>query len=49
LLEKETVKLKDVGLESVIVNIKLLMNQDKSETYEKTRALMDVKSQANWP
>ena len=41
LLEKETVKLKDVGLESVIVNIKLLMNQDKTETYAKARALID--------
>ena len=41
LLEKETVKLKDVGLESVIVNIKLLMNQDKAETYAKARALID--------
>ncbi len=41
LLEKETVKLKDVGLESVIVNIKLLMNQDKADTYAKARALID--------
>lgn len=41
LLEKETVKLKDVGLESVIINIKLLMNQDKSETYAKARTLID--------
>ena len=41
LLEKETIKLKDVGLESVIVNIKLLMNQDKAETYAKARVLID--------
>ncbi len=41
LLEKETVKLKDVGLESLIVNIKLLMNQEKTETYAKARALID--------
>lgn len=41
LLEKETVKLSDVGLESVIVNIKLLMNQDKAESYAKARALID--------
>ena len=41
LLEKETLKLKDVGLESVIVNIKLLMNQDKAETYLKARSLIN--------
>ncbi|HCM48205.1 MAG TPA: heme biosynthesis protein HemY [Colwellia sp.] len=41
LLEKETIKLKDVGLESVIINIKLLMNQDKAETYAKARVLID--------
>jgi HemY protein len=41
LLEKETVKLKDVGLESIIVNIKLLMNQNKAETYAKARVLID--------
>ena len=41
LLDKETTKLKDVGLESVIVNIKLLMNQDKAETYEKARTIID--------
>ncbi|KGJ97676.1 heme biosynthesis HemY N-terminal domain-containing protein [Colwellia psychrerythraea] len=41
LLEKETVKLKDAGLEGVIVNIKLLMNQDKAETYAKARKLID--------
>jgi len=41
LLDKETTKLKDVGLESVIVNIKLLMNQDKAETYEKARAIIN--------
>lgn len=41
LLDKETIKLKDVGLESVIVNIKLLMNQDKAETYQQARTLID--------
>ncbi|WP_057829886.1 heme biosynthesis HemY N-terminal domain-containing protein [Colwellia sp. TT2012] len=41
LLEKETVKLQDVGLSSIIVNIKLLMNQDKAETYSKARRLID--------
>lgn len=41
LLEKETIKIKEVGLESVIVNIKLLMNQKKPETYEKARTLID--------
>jgi HemY protein len=41
LLDKETVKLKDVGLESVIVNIKLLMNQASAETYTKARTLID--------
>jgi len=41
LLDKETLKLQDVGLESVIVNIKLLMNQDKPETYAKARLLID--------
>ena len=41
LLEKETDKLKDVGLESIIIKIKLLMNQDKTETYAKARGLID--------
>ena len=41
LLEKETIQIKEVGLESVIVNIKLLMNQDKAETYAKARTLID--------
>lgn len=41
LLEKETIKLKDVGLESVIVNIKLLMNQNKTDAYAKARTLID--------
>ncbi|WP_019029603.1 heme biosynthesis HemY N-terminal domain-containing protein [Colwellia piezophila] len=41
LLEKETVKIKDLGLESIIVNIKLLMNQDSSEPYAKARLLID--------
>ena len=41
LLEKETLQLKDVGLESVIVNIKLLMNQNKADTNAKARTLID--------
>ncbi|MEI6895846.1 MAG: heme biosynthesis HemY N-terminal domain-containing protein [Colwellia sp.] len=41
LLEQETINLKEVGLESVIVNIKLLMNQGKADTYAKARALID--------
>ena len=41
LLEKETIKIKDLGLESVIVNIKLLMNQNKTDTYAKARKLID--------
>ncbi len=41
LLENETVKLKEVGLESILVNIKLLMNQGKEETYAKARVLID--------
>ncbi|MEW6995412.1 heme biosynthesis HemY N-terminal domain-containing protein [Colwelliaceae bacterium MEBiC 14330] len=41
LLEKETVKLKEVGLESVLVNIKLLMNQTKQAAYAKARMLID--------
>lgn len=41
LLEKETLKLKEVGLESVIVNVKLLMNQDRADSYAKARALID--------
>jgi len=41
LLEKETLKLKEVGLESVIVNVKLLMNQDRTDAYTKARTLID--------
>ena len=41
LLEKETVKLAEVGLESVIIKIKLLMNQGKTEAYAKARLLLD--------
>ncbi|TYK65014.1 heme biosynthesis HemY N-terminal domain-containing protein [Colwellia echini] len=41
LLEQETMKLDDVGLESVLVNIKLLMNQHKPETYAKAREIID--------
>lgn len=41
LLEKETLKLKEVGLESVIINVKLLMNQDRAEAYSKARILID--------
>ncbi len=41
LLAKETSKLKEPGLESVVVNIKLLMNQNSAETYTKARTLID--------
>lgn len=41
LLEKETLKLKEVGLESVIVNIKILMDQDSQEANGKARTLID--------
>lgn len=41
LLEKETLKIKDVGIESVIVNVKLLMNQDTSDAFGKARVLID--------
>ncbi len=41
LLEKETGQVKDLGLESVIVKIKLLMNQNKAETYTKARTLIN--------
>lgn len=41
LLEKETNKIKDLGLESVIVKVKLLMNQGKAESYNKARILID--------
>jgi HemY protein len=41
LLENETVKLKEIGLESILVNIKLLMNQAKQDTYAKARVLID--------
>ena len=41
LLEQETSKLKEVGLESVIVKVKLLMNQDNKIANNKARALID--------
>jgi len=41
LLEQETNKLKDVGIESIIVKVKLLMNQKKADTYDKARDLID--------
>jgi len=41
LLEKESTKLDSSDLASVIVKIKLLMNQERSEAYEKARALID--------
>ena len=41
LLEQETSKLKEVGLESVIVKVKLLLNQKKDEANSKARALID--------
>lgn len=41
LLEEETAKLKEVGLESVIVKVKLLMNQQKEAANNKARALID--------
>ncbi|GAA0812742.1 hypothetical protein GCM10009111_07110 [Colwellia asteriadis] len=41
LLEKEKMHLKELGLESVIVKIKLLMNQKKAEANAKARALID--------
>lgn len=41
LLEKETNKVKDLGIESVIVKVKLLMNQNNEEAYLQARALID--------
>lgn len=41
LLEKETLKLKEVGIESVIVNIKLLINQNTEDSNSKARSLLD--------
>mgnify|MGYP000717910912 CR=1 FL=1 len=41
LLEQETAKLKEPDLASVIVKVKLLMNQQRSEAYEKSRLLID--------
>jgi HemY protein len=41
LLEQETAKLKESDLASVIVKVKLLMNQDRKEAYEKARAIID--------
>ncbi len=41
LLEQESSKLKNSDLASVIVKVKLLMNQKRSEAYEKSRVLID--------
>jgi len=41
LLEQETIKLNSSDLASVIVKVKLLMNQERSESYEKARVLID--------
>ena len=41
LLEQESTKLDSSDLASVIVKVKLLMNQERSEAYEKARALID--------
>lgn len=41
LLAQETAKSKDTDLASVIVNVKLLMNQQRHEAYEKARVLID--------
>lgn len=41
LLEQESTKQSDTDLASVIVKVKLLMNQERSEAYEKARALID--------
>lgn len=41
LLEQESTKLKNSDLASVVVKVKLLMNQERSEAYEKARILID--------
>jgi len=41
LLEQESSKLKNSDLASLIVKVKLLMNQERNEAYEKARALID--------
>jgi len=41
LLEQESTKLDSSDLASVIVKVKLLMNQERSEAYEKARVLID--------
>ena len=41
LLEQETAKSKEPDLASVIVKAKLLLNQERSEAYEKARLLID--------
>ncbi len=41
LLEKESAKLKNSDLASVVVKVKLLMNQERSDAYEKARILID--------
>lgn len=41
LLEKEGGKVKELGLDSVVVKMKLLMNQDNDEAYQQARQLLD--------
>lgn len=41
LLEQESTKVKATDVASVIVKVKLLMNQDSSEAYDKARLLID--------
>ena len=41
LLEQESTKLESSDLASVIVKVKLLMNQERSEAYQQARALID--------
>ena len=41
LLEQETAKLKEPDLASVIVKVKLLLNQEHSDAYKKARTLID--------
>ncbi|QBG36217.1 heme biosynthesis HemY N-terminal domain-containing protein [Litorilituus sediminis] len=41
LLEKETTKVKGLDLESVIIKVKLLMNQKEEQAYQQARVLID--------
>lgn len=41
LLEKETTKIKGLDLESVIIKVKLLMNQKAEQAYQQARVLID--------